>query len=217
MKRLVHIVATALLLAGVACGGENEVTQSSTHYLYDMVTYVDSNATTGEITWELVGRDHSTTRLRGFTMLAQGTERLQRMLLRYNYDDEKAGTVKVYGTSNVFTDSLRVASQPIDHYAKRPIKTRSMWRTGDYINLHCQVEYTGKARTMTLLLDDATSNRDTVECYLCHDLRTDTAYFWRECYASFNVGNVWKRPQCTTLRVHVIDNDLGNRTHDFAK
>ena len=69
-----------------------------------------------------------------------------------------------------------------------------------------------------LVLDPSTANADTVHCYLVHDLRTDTAYFWRNCYASFFVGRFWNKPSCRTLRLHV--NNAANSQEncfDFSK
>ena len=55
------------------------------------------------------------------------------------------------------------------------------------------------------MIDSATIDADTVQCYLVHDPRTDSTMWWRECYASFHVGNVWRRPGCRALRVHITD------------
>lgn len=223
MNRLLHTWAiVVLLVVATACGNDAVRDDSYTHSLTDVVTYVGTDATTGNAQYELVGRDLSgSTMLQGNVKPAEGMKPLQRVLLRYGYADDREGatqrSIKVYGTGNVFTDSLRYTTASLDKYARHPVKMRSAWRTGDFINLHCQAEYTGKARTLMLLIDDATRNLDTVQCYLHHDLRTDTAYQWRECYASFNVGNVWKRTQCKTMRIHVNDATAGDKCYDFDR
>lgn len=221
MKHLLTIVAVVTLLS--ACSGDRTVDDALTHHLYDIVTYTGSDKDTGIASFERVERDNrSTTMLSGWVPVPEGIKPQQRVLLRYNYDDEAVGAssrnVKVYGITGVITDSLRVGKVALSYYAMHPVKMRSAWRTGDFINMHCQVEYTGKSRTFMLLIDDATRNCDTVHCYLHHDLRTDTAYQWRECYASFNVGNVWKRTACHTLRVHINDEiTAGERCYDFDR
>ena len=98
------------------------------------------------------------------------------------------------------------------------MKLRSLWRTGEFINLHCQVEYTSKARTFMLVADESTLANDTVDCYLVHDLRGETGTFWRDCYASFNVGALWKKDYFKCLRVYINDVTYpGIGYYDFKK
>lgn len=221
MRKLLYIIAAVMLVATTACDkDEDVVNDSSIRYMYDLVTYVGDED--GHARFELVGRDVS-----GSTMLItqasvpEGTALQQRFLLRYNYADEAEGAaqrkVSVYGLTKVITDSLRVGKADLNYYAMQPVKMRSAWRTGDFINVHCQVEYTGKNRAFMMLIDDATRNNDTVQCYLHHDMHGDTTYQWRECYASFNVGNVWKRTDCHTLRLHVNDYNGGEKCYDFDR
>ena len=224
MKHLLHTLAMmALLLVAVACSKDVERSESYTHFLYDVVTYVGTDAKTGNAKFELVGRDLTgSTMLQGNIAPDPNLKAPLRVLLRYNYaDDGDAGAawrqVKVFGVSSVHTDSLRITSSPIWLLAQYPVKMRSAWRTGDFINLHCQVEYTGKTRTMMMVVDESTRYDDTVHCYLNHDLRNETPYFWRECYVSVNVGNVWKRSDCKTFRLHVNDADRGSVVYDFDR
>lgn len=223
MKHLLcAITCAATLMLVAACSKESPLDESRTHYRYDVVTYTGSDATTGCATFELVGRDVApSVTLRGNVKADSTMKVLQRVLLRYDFarDDEASSVrdIKMYGVTRIITDSLRFATVPLSRYAMHPVKMRSAWRTGDFINLHCMVEHTGKARRFMLLIDDATRNQDTVHCYLHHDLLADTAYFWRECYASFNVGNVWKRTECKTMRVHINDEDLGAKCYDFDR
>lgn len=222
MKTLLHTLALTLLLVNTACSGDKEASDSYTHSLTDMVTYVGNDETTGNAVFELVGRDVSrSTMLLSNAKVPADTKPLQRIVLRYYPDGGQDGdaqrNVKVYGITRAITDSLRVGKADLSYYAMHPVKMRSAWRTGDFINLHCQVEYTGKNRAFMMLVDDATRNQDTVQCYLHHDLHTDTVYQWRECYASFNVGNVWKRTNCRTLRLHVNDNSRGDVCYDFDR
>lgn len=223
MKRLfstLAVIATLVLIG--SCSKEKPLDEAYTDYLYDVVTYTGNDPATGCACFELVGRDVApSVTLRGNLKLDSTLVPPQRILLRYAYADDNTAAstrnIKMYGATRAITDSLRVSTAPLSLYTKHPVKMRSAWRTGDFINLHCQVEYTGKARTMMMLIDDATRNQDTVHCYLHHDLRTDSAYFWRECYVSINVGNVWKRTQCKTLRLHVNDEDRGMINYDFNR
>ena len=98
------------------------------------------------------------------------------------------------------------------------VKLRSLWRTGEYINLHCQVEYINTARTFMLVADGQTLGNDTVHCYMVHDLRGERGTFWRDCYASFNVGALWKKPTFKVMRIHLNDKTYPDTEYyDFIK
>jgi len=56
-----------------------------------------------------------------------------------------------------------------------------------------------------LVADAGTLDNDTVICYLVHDLRGEQGTFWRDCYASFNVGALWHRDSFHCLRVFLND------------
>lgn len=215
-QRLLIPVLVAALALLVACDKQGNPGEGYTHSLYDLVTLVSSDTTTGITQFELVKRDHSTQLLTA-RMTMTDSKPPQRLLLRYNYSDEAMGNIKVYGVARAITDSLRSTPASLDHYARHPVRMRSAWRTGDFINLHCLVEHTGKNRTLMMIIDPNTRDNDTVHCYLHHDLLGNTAYHWRECYASFNVGNVWKRTHCTTLRLHINEHLAGEKCYDFTR
>lgn len=114
--------------------------------------------------------------------------------------------------TRIMSDSMRVNINPLDTYSRHPIRLLSAWRTGEFINLHGQVEYTGKSRFLYMLVDRDTRMNDTVDAYLIHDLLgtpQDSVYYWREFYLSVNIGNLQK-PQapCHTISLHI--NDLNN-------
>lgn len=211
------LVLSLLLMVTAACEKELKTSDAYTHSVYDIVTYVGCDKDKGTAQFELVGRDGLSTMLTGHLAVDTAIKPLQRVLLRYIIDDAATGSIKIYGLTRAITDSLRYSKASLSLYARHPVKMRSAWRTGDFINLHCQVEYTGKTRTMMMLIDDATRHQDTVHCYLHHDIHGDTAFHWRDCYASFNVGNVWKRTECKTLRLHVNEEAIGEKCYDFDR
>lgn len=229
-----HHSATALLLAvaamqtlfGCSNDGDKYPDDIYTRFRYDIVTY---NGLSGESpTFTYVPRGDSS----AVTLLAQNslsTSQLavgKRVLLRYSPEQGSAfatsGTQSIHAFffTSIISDSLRAyrSSVPVCAYPMQPVKVRSIWRTGDYINLHGQVEYTGKPRVFMLVVDPASVHADTVQCYLVHDMHADTTYFWRNCYASFHVGKLWGQQSCRTLRVHV--NNAANSQEncfDFSK
>ena len=172
--------------------------------------------------FEYLGRDDSSSiRLQSRVDVGNDVKTNHRVLLRYNFVDPVPAAnrdIEVYGCSAIFSDSLRQSPVSPDSLPRHQMKLRSLWRTGEFINLHCQVEYTNKARTLMLVADEKTLLDDTVHCYLVHDLRGERASFWRDCYASFNVGALWKRPYLQCLRIHLNDVTFpGTPYYDFNK
>lgn len=200
------ILLIVALLAMASCDKQEDIDRAYTDYRYDIVTYLGQNAT-GAV-FEYLGHGDSTAiRLQSGVDVSKDVKPDHRVLLRYDYADQHVGDqrdITVYGCNTIISDSLRQA-EGADTLSRHEIKLRSLWRTGPFLNLHCQVEYTGKSRSFMLVADENTLSNDTVHCYLVHDLRGELGTFWRDCYASFNVGALWKRPYLKCLRVHLND------------
>lgn len=218
----------ALLLAVAAlsaCQDRGDDDTRIVEWRYDFVTYMGYSGSTA--TFEYLGRGDSA----AIVLRASGLDKPghlatgQRVLLYYTVTGTPSPGVRdvqarYYTSGNVASDSLRVNTKPVEQYAMHPIKLRSLWRTGGYINLRGQVEYTGHPRQLYLMADGATLDSDTVDVYLVHDLMQgqDSTRFWRNCYGSFYVGEAWYKPSCRIMRVHVRDVVRPQATcYDFAK
>jgi len=215
------LIALACLLA---CSDDEPISAADTDYRYDIVTYQGQNDT-GAL-FECVGRDDSgSVVLQSAVNLSGEANVNQRVMLRYDYTDaanppqaKSIRNINVYGCYAIISDTVRRSANALADYPMHQVKLRSMWRTGNYINLHAQVEYTDAARTFMLLADSATLDDDTVHCYLVHDLRGQQGTFWRDCYASFYVGALWHKTSCHTLRIHLNDVTYPDVTYyDFNK
>ena len=193
-----------------ACG-DDDVDPAYTDCRYDIVTYRGVTSE-GKEAYDLVGRDSEPT----VTLLSEGVNAPsnspigRRLLLRYTPLETLDGPqchVVAHAATAIISDSLRYTTRPLAHYLQdnSPVKLGSSWRTGDYINLHGQLEYTGRSRHFYLLVDSTTWHNDTVHCHLVHNVFGDTTRHWRECYASFYVGIVWQQPSCRVMRVHIND------------
>lgn len=219
----------ALLLLAVAalsaCQDRGDDDTRIVEWRYDFVTYMGYSGSTA--TFEYLGRGDSA----AIVLRASGLDKPghlatgQRVLLYYTVTGTPSPGVRdvqarYYTSGNVASDSLRVNTKPVEQYAMHPIKLRSLWRTGGYINLRGQVEYTGHPRQLYLMADGTTLDSDTVDVYLVHDLMQgqDSTRFWRNCYGSFYVGEAWYKPSCRVMRVHVRDVVRPQATcYDFAK
>ena len=222
MRHLLHlsILLTMALLALSSCNKQEDIDRAYTDFRYDIVTYLGQNAT-GAV-FEYLGHGDSTAvRLQSAVDISKDAKAYQRVLLRYDFTDKMPSasrTITVYGCNAIVSDSIRMTMDGPDSLPLHEVKLRSLWRTGEFINLHCQVEYTGKSRTFMLVADGNTLNNDTVHCYLAHGLRGETGTFWRDCYASFNVGALWKRPSFHCLRLHINDETFPDIDYyDFTK
>lgn len=206
LKHLPILMLTALLVLA-SCDKQEDIDRAYTDYRYDIVTYLGINAT-GAV-FEYLGRDDSAAvKLQSSVDVGNDVKAHQRVLLRYDFADKASSdsrNINVYSCNAIISDSLRKTPASPDSLPRQAVKLRSLWRTGEFINLHCQVEYTSKARTFMLAATEATLANDTVHCYLVHDMRGQQGTFWRDCYASFNVGALWKRPSIKCLRVHLND------------
>ena len=214
------LLLLACLPAMFSCNKQEDIDRAYTDYRYDIVTYLGRNDR-GAV-FEYLGRNDSiAVKLQSQTSVNEDIKANLRVLLRYNFVDQvpaDSRDIEVYSCNNIFTDSLRQTQAAPDSLPKQAVKLRSLWRTGEYINLFCQVEYTNKARTLMLVADGKTLENDTVDCYLVHDLRGERGMFWRDCYASFNVGALWKRSYFKCLRIHMNDVTYPNTLfYDFNK
>lgn len=212
MKRYA-ITALLTLTLTAACTDTYEGPEQD-EYRYDMVTY--QGFADGNALFENVPRgDGASTYLAG-TMRAEPAYTIgTRVLLSYDIsaDAPAAGSsadnpqlISVRTVSAATTDTLRhTAKENIDAMGNDPIQLMSIWRTGCYLNLQGEVQYTGKSRFFLLLADDATLENDTIDCYLINDQLQEQAYNWRRFYASFYVGGALLRPTCKALRVYLND------------
>lgn len=208
MKHLCRlpILLLTVLFVLASCDKQENIDRAYTDYRYDIVTYLGQNDR-GAL-FEYLGRGDSAAIKLQSSVSVSDVKTHERVLLRYDFSDKATGDsrdINVYGCSGIISDSLRQTKASPDSLPRHEVKLRSLWRTGEFINLHCQVEYTGKARTFMLVADANTLANDTVHCYLVHDLRGERATFWRDCYASFNVGALWRKDTFRCLRVHLND------------
>jgi len=223
MRDLRHmtILMILVLLALASCNKQEDLDRAYTDYRYDIVTFIGHNAT-GAVFEYLGHGDSAAVTLQASVNIDSDVKAHQRVMLRYDYADKTPDFshryINVYSCNSIISDSLRMTMDGPDSLPQHEVRMRSMWRTGEFINLHCQVEYTGKSRTFMLVADGNTLNDDTVHCYLTHGLRGERGTFWRDCYASFNVGALWKRPSFHCLRLHINDVTFPDTEYyDFTK
>lgn len=217
-RRFTHIMAAVAMLTALAGCGSDGGDEPEEPWRYDFVTYL--GYADGVAHWQYIGPDDADPVDLEATMAQPTQLRVgQRVLLSYTVTDS-AHRINVMGVNsgNVASDSLRVNVRPVEQYAKHPIRLGAIWRTGSYINLRCEVEYTGKPRALYMMADRETLSHDTIDVHLIHDLiSADTTYFWRTCYGSFYMGAAFGKQNCRAVRVHVEDLTYPSvKTYSFA-
>ncbi|MGM9804087.1 MAG: hypothetical protein ACI308_07925 [Muribaculaceae bacterium] len=222
MTRLTTILLTAALLAVAlsACNSDDEPLAQDL-WRYDVVTY--KNYSQGMAYFTYVPRlDAQEIDYQGAISVDPNLSRGTRVLLSYYLPatgTQSPQTIKLNRITRIISDSLRYASKErIDTMASEQIRLASIWRTGNYLNLHGEVEYTGKSRWLYLLMDKATWNADTVECYLVHNTFGAQPLHWQQFYVSTYVGAAWQKSTCKAIRVHLNDCVFPNvHSYTFGK
>lgn len=217
MKRLLYITTIVLLMALAISCSEDEPYEYG-DFRFDMVTFTGYDAE--RAVFSLLQRDDSEITLRTASRCSLDVNQGQRMLL--NYIPAGAVTngvqeIRARGYTEAVTDSLRYTSRP-DSVVMDSVRLKSIWRTGDYLNLSTEVKFTEGKRQLYLVMDKDTWHSDTVRAYLAHNMMGEQAYFWRKCYLSFYIGAVWKLQSCKVLRVYLNDVIYPKvEYYDFAK
>ena len=227
--RIQHIITAVCLIlvtALVACNDDKAIDEAYTDYLYDIVTYMGVDSHGMEI-YRLENRNSEP----AVTLLAAGKNAPndsylgRRVLLRYNFAAKSGANdtvrqITAYSVHGIISDSLRYTAKPLYLYLQdnSPMRFNSVWKTGNYINMHGQLEYTGRSRHFYMIIDSTTWHDDTVHCYMVHNVFGDTTRHWREFYGSFFVGTVWRNNPQRILRLHAYDQlHPADSIHDFSK
>lgn len=225
MRNFLYLSVAILALTACDRSHDGKLDESFEKQLVDIVTYTglddDNNAT-----FRLDGRDDQPAVTLYTTVEAPDKVKVNdRILLTYSIahkaSDNSFWNINAMGYSRIISDSIRVNINPLDTYQMRPIKLKSMWRTGEFINLYGQAEVTNKNRLLYMLIDADTKYKDTVNAYVVHDLLgapSDSIFYWREFYMSINIGELKSdKSPCHTLRIHLNDENHPNTPyHDFT-
>ena len=206
----VVIIALAIMTLLSASCRSDEPGQDYGNFRYDMVTYRSYEG--GKASFGYISRDDAPE----ITLLA-ATESVPKLkygdrVLLYYYPGVTKGqtqeiTMRYY--VQVITDTLKlVEDAAIDTMKMEPVRLRSMWRTGQYINVHCEAPYTEKSRVIDLVAGKKAAESaagGNLNCYFIHDTKGQTTYFHRACYVSFFVGDLTQKAPHTTLQVNIAD------------
>ena len=213
MRIFLYIAITLLALTACDRSHDGELDGTYETNLVDIVTYKGLDADE-HATFQLVGRDDEPCVNLYSKVSAPDKVKVDgRILLTYTINhrspDGSSWDIDATGYSRIISDSIRINVNPLDTYSMRPIKLTSIWRTGEFINLHGQAEYSSKSRQMYMMIDADTKYKETVDAYLVHDLLdtpADSIFYWRDFYMSINIGALKSsNSPCRNLRIYIND------------
>lgn len=206
-KKILHIIlCTCVSLIFSSCNDDESIIYGD--FFYEMVTYSGTNGNNAIFTFQSY-EDSPIITLTADNLGKQSFPTGQRLLLNYVINEDlgnNALNVTVNGMSKVNTDTLLfMTSSRIDTLAKDALKIESVWRTGNYLNLRVQLQYTEGARIMGLVSDGEINENGLISCYQIQDLKGQTPYYWFETYFSYYIDPGIENPNCQGFRYHVND------------
>lgn len=126
--------------------------------------------------------------------------------------------ITLVGVGRIFNDvshNVNLADYP--DWDGTPIHLLSMWRTGKYINIHCQVVYDKTGARFGLLVDETTIDNEYPDAYLVYIPEGDPDSYNKNLYASIDISEVWYRRGCKGINIHLNNSNLGEDTFRYIK
>lgn len=145
----------------------------------------------------------------------------QRMVLKYVPPEGKPYTsgVITFVSAYLTYGGEPIIGDPKDFpwWKRDEIYVYTLWRSGEYINLNSRYVYTPRPRPLQLLIDSATMGSPVVEAYITHLNDTIVNSHDRTYYHSWNIKDVWERPDLRELKIHVNNSNLPQSEFRFLK
>lgn len=224
---LKHIWLFAALFALAACSDEEGVDGPVDFTLTDIVTYEGDDAQ-GHSVFSLIKVDDTpevtltSERSIGYTPSPdEGRPEHPRLLLSYMPESGKAytsGPVTLRSASLINQGPLVTEwKEEYDAWNRDPVYLLSAWRSGCYLNFRVRLTYSRDPRLFCLAAAPSTLETAWPELYLVHILAEPTDYHDRAYYASFDISQVWNRPDVEGVIVHVNNSNLDKHIFTFTK
>lgn len=215
MRRTVYSLLTCLMLLACGCSGDEPSAQMT---LADIVTFGGYRSGRPVFTLRKNGDSPLITLTGEDGRTLKDVEEGQRVLLRYLPTSGEAytsGDVAVRSVVRINYDKLRKG--PLEGWDADPVYMLALWRTGEYLNIECKVEYADEARRFYLVLDEDTASDPVPQLYLMHDMGDAPANFSRHIYASWDMSALWNGEGCRGVTVHLRDSNRGIDEVTFLK
>lgn len=216
---LLPVILTAIALAG--CSDEEGIDGPVDMQLWDIVTYTgtQSGETGSVFTFRQVDDTPEITLTSTKTL--QEVEPGTRLMIRYIPESGKAymsGPINLLAASRITNGKAETEWK--DEYSawdRDKVFVYSAWRTGSHINFHLRLTYSTDPRVFNLVLNPATAESDMPEYYLVHIMSAQTDYHDRAYFASFDISEMWDKPEVMGVTVRVANTNLDKDIFTFYK
>ena len=202
----------------MACGDDNDYSERA--MLSDIVTIAETSGPDGAVFTFQRYDDSPEIRLVDPSLSLDDEVKGLRALLRYYPESGEpytSGNIKARALSVINNDTTLIRPVAKYNWNATPVYLHSVWRSGEYLNLHVRVVYSDKPRHFNLLVDSLTLTEPVPQVYLVHDKLDAPDNFLMETYASFDISNVWSLPTCEAIEVHINDSNLKKEVYTFTK
>lgn len=228
LKLTKHILILFVLLFATSCekssnNGGVSIPEGTT--MYDIVTFVgnpQSNNNNSVFQFQKENDSRLTTlRANNIAIDTATTKVNTRVLLAYtpetgmhNVDDN----VTVNGVGNILNDSIRTGeANRLPNPDSNPIFVEIIQRSGTYINIQCGLTYVIEPLEFMLMVDASTIDNEMPDVYLTYKKDSSKSATYKGFIASIDIANLWNRPTCKGIKLHVNDSNFGKNEIEFKK
>lgn len=200
MKKFLFALMAGLCL--VSCGSSDS--EEAVPTVFQIVTYEGTANSVSTFTFRQIN-DSPLVTLTALWSTTAKLEKGQRILIGYqSMKPFESGDVTVLAASLINWGDVEVSSET-DGWDITPLWLNSMWRSGEYINVDCSVEYSDQPRKFVLMADESTLSDPYPTLYLYHNKDNAIYSYMRRIYGSWNISKVWDNPECQGVIVKVHD------------
>ena len=215
VRNIIAAVISVFLISG--CSNSEE--PDPTPVVYNIVTY-ESTATDGSLStfsYQVSG-DSPLITLSAKWDVPDGVRSGMRLLLAYIPESHtiESGAVSIVSYAMIPGGEFKLAETVPE---SQRIRMVSMWRSGDYLNLHAEVTLSGQPSEISLYAESSTVDSSCPQAYIVigeGDGELVEAA-GRQLYASWNISELWSLPSLEEISVAYTDPSGELKSIEFTK
>lgn len=204
----------------MACGDNGPYNDQAT--LYDIVTF-DGNSPAGAKFSFCQYDDSPQINLLapGISIEANDIIPGKRLLIGYcptSGVPYQSGDITLEAYSPINQDTVKIVPHnKVNGWDTHAIYLNSVWRAGQYLNLHLLLDHADEPRRFEMIADQSTINDEMPHLYLAHDMHNCPENYTRRTYASFDLRPIWQLGTCRGIIVHINDRNHKNKVYTYLK
>ena len=223
MKQILTLLFVSITTLGVVSGCSKNVPDSDTFVSYDIVKLESQSASGSTFVLYRPNSDEPIV----YTESRQVIDTLQvpvgnRLMLGSvpAQAPYKSGPITAKSYSVINNDTLRLYKDEVfdNDWQRDGIYVFSIWRTGNYLNVHGKVTQTNVAiLKLGMTQTDWERQNPMPQLYLFYRMNTPTPNYQREFYASFDLSPLWLQEWCEGIELNVANTNLKQDKFIFSK